>query len=171
LKLGDFGFARQFGSPNPRYTPQIVTRFFNLLINNNNIIRWYRAPELLFGAKQYGSSIDMWSVGCIFAELMLRTPYFAGETDIEQLSKIFAALGTPSEEVWPGVTSLPDYVPFNYCPPTPFKQLFTAASDDAIDLLSTFLKFNPNSRLTAEQVYFPSYIYLNVLGIKSSIFQ
>ncbi len=100
MKLADFGFARQFGSPNPRFTHQIVTR-------------WYRAPELLFGATMYGPAVDMWagnapypmlltySVGCIFAEMMLRVPYFAGDNDLEQLSKIFAALGTPTEETWP----------------------------------------------------------------------
>jgi len=148
LKLADFGFARMFGSPNPRYTHQIVTR-------------WYRAPELLFGAKSYGTAIDIWAVGCIFAELMLRTPYFAGDSDIDQLSKIFAALGTPTEEIWPGMTSLPDYIPYNYCPPTPFKQLFTAATDDAIDLLSAMLRYSPSSRLTATEAlkhpYFINY--------------
>lgn len=94
----------------------------------------------------------MWSVGCIFAELMLRTPYFAGDSDLDQLSKIFAALGTPTEENWPGLTSLPDYIQFNHSPGTPFKQLFTAAGDDAIDLLAQMLKFNPNSRISAAEV-------------------
>lgn len=69
-------------------------------------VRWYRAPELLFGAKAYGEAIDIWAVGCIFAELMLRTPYFPGDTDIDQLSKIFAALGTPTEEQWPVSSSI-----------------------------------------------------------------
>jgi len=138
LKIADFGFARQFGSPNPRYTHEVVTR-------------WYRAPELLFGATQYGPSIDIWSVGCIFAELMMKTPYFAGDSDLDQLSKIFAALGTPTEETWPGMTSLPNYIQFNYCPGTPLKQLFTAAKDDAIDLLSQMIKFNPSSRITATE--------------------
>ena len=63
--------------------------------------RWYRAPELLFGARKYTGAIDMWAVGCIFAELMLRTPYFPGTSDLDQLGKIFAALGTPTEETWP----------------------------------------------------------------------
>jgi serine/threonine protein kinase len=66
-----------------------------------NYSRWYRAPELLFGARGYGEAVDMWAVGCIFAELMLRIPYFPGDSDIDQLSKIFAALGTPTEELWP----------------------------------------------------------------------
>jgi len=128
--------SRQFGSPNPRFTHQVVTR-------------WYRAPELLYGAKAYGPGVDIWSIGCIFAELMLRNPYFPGDSDIDQLSKIFHALGTPTEDSWPGMSSLPDFVPFNPSLPTPFKQLFSAASDDAIDLLSQMLKFDPNSRCTA----------------------
>jgi len=136
LKLADFGLARLFGSPNRRFTHQVVTR-------------WYRAPELLFGAQAYSSAIDMWACGCIFAELMLRKPYLPGESDIDQLGKIFAALGTPTEEIWPGLTSLPDYVPFNPCPATPFKQLFTAAGDDALDLLASMMRFNPASRISA----------------------
>jgi serine/threonine protein kinase len=63
--------------------------------------RWYRPPELLFGCRYYGTGSDMWSVGCIFAELMLRTPYLPGETDMDQLKTIFRALGTPNEEEWP----------------------------------------------------------------------
>lgn len=63
--------------------------------------RWYRAPELLFGARTYGVSVDIWSLGCIFAELMLRTPYLAAESDIGQLNVIFRALGTPTDDEWP----------------------------------------------------------------------
>jgi cyclin-dependent kinase 7 len=85
LKLTDFGLSKLFASPDRKYTNQVVTR-------------WYRAPELLFGATQYGIGVDMWSVGCIFAELMLRQPYFPGDSDIDQLSKIYSALGTPTEE-------------------------------------------------------------------------
>lgn len=65
------------------------------------ITRWYRPPELLFGARAYSSAVDIWSVGCIFAELLLRTPYLPGENDIEQLNTIFRALGTPKESEWP----------------------------------------------------------------------
>merc|ERR1711936_551807 len=103
LKLGDFGLAKYFGSPNRIYTHMVVTR-------------WYRAPELLFGAKSYGVGVDVWAVGCILAELLLRVPFLAGETDLDQLGKIFLALGTPSEESWPGLTSLPDYIQFKQHP-------------------------------------------------------
>lgn len=64
-------------------------------------MRWYRAPELLMGAKIYGGGVDIWAMGCIFAELMLRTPYLAGESDLNQLVITFKALGTPNESEWP----------------------------------------------------------------------
>lgn len=62
---------------------------------------WYRPPELLFGCRYYSTGADIWSVGCIFAELMLRIPYLAGESDMDQLKTIFRALGTPTEQDWP----------------------------------------------------------------------
>lgn len=62
--------------------------------------RWYRAPELLFGAKYYSKGVDMWSVGCIFAEMMIGMPYLPGANELDQLGTIFAALGTPSESDW-----------------------------------------------------------------------
>jgi len=83
LKIADFGLARVYGSPNREMTATVVTIH-------------YRAPELLFGAKEYGPAVDMWSVGCIFAELMMRVPFFAGNGEIDQLGKIFHALGTPT---------------------------------------------------------------------------
>ncbi|EME28234.1 Cyclin-dependent kinase 7 [Galdieria sulphuraria] len=137
LKLTDFGLSKLFASPYRKYTNQVVTR-------------WYRAPELLFGATQYGTGIDMWSVGCIFAEMMLRQPYFPGDSDIDQLSKIYSALGTPTEEEWPGVAALPAYVEFTPKPRPPMRQTFTAASDEALDLLNQFLLFDPWKRISAQ---------------------
>ena len=64
-------------------------------------LRWYRPPELLFGCRHYGTAVDIWSIGTIFAELMLRVPYLAGESDLDQLKTIFRALGTPTEDDWP----------------------------------------------------------------------
>ena len=70
VKFVDFGLAKHYGSPNAKYTTGVVTRR-------------YRPPEILFGAKQYGPSIDIWSAGCILAELLLRVPLFPGTTDID----------------------------------------------------------------------------------------
>uniref|UniRef100_A0A3Q2Z3V6 Cyclin-dependent kinase 7 n=1 Tax=Hippocampus comes TaxID=109280 RepID=A0A3Q2Z3V6_HIPCM len=138
LKLADFGLAKAFGSPNRVYTHQVVTR-------------WYRSPELLFGARMYGVGVDMWAVGCILAELLLRIPFLVGDSDLDQLTKIFEALGTPTEETWPGVSSLPDYMPFKIFPGTPLEHIFSAATDDLLELLHGLFTFNPSTRTTATQ--------------------
>ncbi|XP_074633616.1 cyclin-dependent kinase 7-like isoform X1 [Acropora palmata] len=138
LKIGDFGLARSYGSPTKVYTHQVVTR-------------WYRSPELLFGARIYGTGVDIWAVGCILAELLLRVPFLPGSTDLDQLSRIFETLGTPSEESWPGVSSLPDFVEFKKFPGIPLKDIFSAAGDDLLDLLDRFLDCNPPGRVTASQ--------------------
>lgn len=138
IKIADFGLAKMFGSPNRNMTSNVVTL-------------WYRSPELLYGAREYGAAVDMWAVGCIFAEMLLRGPFLAGNNEVDQLGKIFHALGTPTEEQWPGMTSLPNFVEYSPCPGTPLKQIFTAASDDAIDLLSKMFAFNPGERITAAQ--------------------
>lgn len=88
LKLADFGLAREYADAEAKMTHQVVTL-------------WYRAPELLFGARSYTDAVDNWAAGCIFAELMLRLPYMAGESDFGQLETIFRALGSPTEEDWP----------------------------------------------------------------------
>ncbi|XP_043723877.1 cyclin-dependent kinase G-2-like isoform X2 [Telopea speciosissima] len=94
LKICDFGLARQYGSPLKPYTHLVVTL-------------WYRAPELLLGAKQYSTAIDMWSLGCIMAELLAKEPLFPGKTEVDQINKIFKTLGTPNETIWPGFSKLP----------------------------------------------------------------
>ncbi|XP_063221761.1 cyclin-dependent kinase 7 isoform X2 [Bacillus rossius redtenbacheri] len=138
LKLGDFGLAKCFGSPNRIYTHQVVTR-------------WYRSPELLFGARMYGTGVDMWAVGCILAELLLRVPFLPGDSDLDQLTHIFQALGTPTEGSWPGVTGLPDFIQFKMFPGTPLRHIFTAASDDLLDMIASMLSIMPLDRCTCQQ--------------------
>ena len=96
---------------------------------------WYRPPDVLFGAKLYTPSIDMWSAGCIFAELAnAGRPLFPGSDVDDQIKRVFKLLGTPSEESWPGMTSLPDYKPFPlYHPSLTFSQV------SSVILLSNFL--------------------------------
>lgn len=65
---------------------------------------WYRAPELLLGSTEYSTPIDIWSIGCIFAEMVTKRPLFTGDSEVDQLYRIFRVLGTPNEEIWPGVT-------------------------------------------------------------------
>lgn len=147
LKLGDFGLARIFGSPDRKFTHQVFAR-------------WYRAPELLFGSKQYGTGVDVWAAACIFAELVLRRPFLQGSSDIDQLGKIFAALGTPNESQWSDMTSLPDYVEFQYCPAPPIRSLFPTATEDALDLLSRMFQFDPKCRISAQQALEHRYFVL-----------
>ena len=98
LKLADFGLARAFGIPVRTYTHEVVTL-------------WYRAPEILLGQQQYSTPVDMWSIGTIFAEMVMKCPLYPGDSEIDELFKIFRTLGTPNEELWPGVSKLPDYKP------------------------------------------------------------
>ncbi|EIW79226.1 Pkinase-domain-containing protein [Coniophora puteana RWD-64-598 SS2] len=146
LKIADFGLARDFADPGYKMTCQVITR-------------WYRPPELLFGCRYYSTSADVWSVGCIFAELMLRTPYLPGESDMDQLKTIFRALGTPTEDDWPGHTKLPDYVPVGQFPKTPLRELFTAASVDTLNLLGKCLIYEPRKRITARDALNHSYFF------------
>ncbi|XP_010252062.1 PREDICTED: cyclin-dependent kinase D-1 isoform X2 [Nelumbo nucifera] len=138
LKLADFGLARIFGSPDRKFTHQVFAR-------------WYRAPELLFGTKQYGSAVDVWAAACIFAELLLRRPFLQGSSDIDQLGKIFAAFGTPKPSQWPDMIYLPDYVEYQYVPSPSLRSLFPMASDDALDLLSKMFTYDPKARISVQQ--------------------
>ncbi|PSN58277.1 Cyclin-dependent kinase 2 [Blattella germanica] len=96
IKIADFGLARAFGMPVRTYTHEVVTL-------------WYRAPEILLGSKFYSTAVDVWSLGCVFSEMLSKKALFPGDSEIDQLFRIFRTLGTPDEEVWPGVSSLPDY--------------------------------------------------------------
>ena len=144
LKLADFGLAKTYGSPDRIYTHQVVTR-------------WYRCPELLFGARMYGPGVDVWAVGCIVAELLLRVAFFPGDTDLDQLSKIFSVTGTPNETKWPGHKELPDYVEFKELPEIPFNNIFTAADDDLIRLLEQMLSIDPRRRPSCDDLLKSSY--------------
>lgn len=144
LKIADFGLARDYGQAYTNMSPNVVTR-------------WYRAPELFLGARSYGTGIDIWASGCIFAEILLRTPFMPGENDLSQLDKIFQALGTPTAEQWPGFKDLPGFVEFNVYPRPDQKLLFTAASDQELDLLSSMLALDPLKRLTTTQALRHSY--------------
>ena len=94
LKLADFGLARAFGIPVRSYTHEVVTL-------------WYRAPDVLMGSRKYSTPVDIWSCGCIFAEMINGKALFPGNNDDSQLLKIFKILGTPSPESWPAVVDLP----------------------------------------------------------------
>ncbi|XP_062159472.1 cell division control protein 2 homolog [Alnus glutinosa] len=137
LKLADFGLARAFGIPVRTFTHEVVTL-------------WYRAPEILLGSRHYSTPVDVWSVGCIFAEMVNQRPLFPGDSEIDELFRIFRVLGTPNEDTWPGVTSLPDYK--SAFPKWPSKDLAAVVPnlDSAgVDLLSKMLCLDPSRRITA----------------------
>jgi cyclin-dependent kinase 7 len=142
MKLADFGLARMYGTPKQRLSPQAITL-------------WYKPPEMLLGAYEYSSAADMWSVGCIFAELLLRRPFMPGNnSDISQLDIIFSLFGTPNETNWPDHKALPlctRGLLWDDVPGIPFSEIFTAAPKDAISLLRSILALDPNMRFTALQ--------------------
>ncbi|EAZ31166.1 hypothetical protein OsJ_15265 [Oryza sativa Japonica Group] len=153
LKICDFGLSRQYGSPLKPYTQLVVTL-------------WYRAPELLLGTKEYSTAIDMWSVGCIMAELLAKEPLFNGKTEFEQLDKIFRTLGTPNEKIWPGYAKLPGVkVNFVKQPYNRLRDKFPAASfsgrpilsEAGFDLLNNLLTYDP------EKDFMPTFPALNAL--------
>jgi len=147
IKLADFGLARAFGLPVRTYTHEVVTL-------------WYRAPEILLGCKFYSTSVDTWSLGCIFAEMLSRRPLFPGDSEIDQLFRIFRSLGTPTEASWPGVSSLPDYKPvFPRWEAQEITQILPLdLSDGGHDLLQQLLMYNPNARISSKQALLHPYL-------------
>ena len=104
-----------------------------------------------------GSSGGLWSCGCVFAELILRTPYLPGDSDIDQIDRISKALGTPTEENWPGVSKLEAYVPPAPNNVHPFRRmdflaLFGTIGEVGVDLLRSTLMLDPRKRPTAKSV-------------------
>ncbi|XP_078094738.1 cyclin-dependent kinase 11B isoform X14 [Mustelus asterias] len=160
LKIGDFGLAREYGSPLKPYTPVVVTL-------------WYRTPELLLGAKEYSTAIDLWSVGCIFAEFLTQKPLFPGKSEIDQINKIFKELGTPSEKIWPGYNELPAVkkMTFTEYPFNNLRKRFGALlSDQGFDLMNKFLTYCPAKRITAEEALKHEYFRETPLPIESAMF-
>ncbi|XP_059519913.1 cyclin-dependent kinase 11B-like [Myotis daubentonii] len=160
LKVGDFGLAREYGSPLKAYTPVVVTL-------------WYRAPELLLGAKEYSTAVDMWSVGCIFGELLTQKPLFPGKSEIDQINKVFKDLGTPSEKIWPGYNQLPAVkkMTFTEYPYNNLRKRFGALfSDQGSDLMNKFLTYFPERRVSAEDALKHEYFHETPLPIDPSMF-
>ncbi|RDA90579.1 hypothetical protein CP533_2603 [Ophiocordyceps camponoti-saundersi (nom. inval.)] len=142
VKLADFGLARSFADAHQNMTANVITR-------------WYRPPELLFGARHYAGAVDIWSVGTVFAELIMRAPYLPGANELDQVKLICEAVGTPSEDNWPGVTTLPEYtVPAQH--PVRgrdwYEMRFGTVGPDGVDLLLRTLALDPKRRITARDM-------------------
>jgi glycogen synthase kinase 3 beta len=138
LKLCDFGSAKILveGGMNVAYICS----------------RYYRAPELIFGASCYTSSIDIWSAGCVMGELLLGQPLFPGESGIDQLVEIIKVLGTPTKEQI--LTMNPNYTDHKFpsIKPHPLSKVFRSRTPpEAIDLLSHILQYDPKQRPAASE--------------------
>lgn len=114
------------------------------------VTRFYRPPEIIYGSQNYDQSVDIWSTGCVFAELFLGKPLFPGETDIDQLSKIFSVLGSPNEENWPGCTSLPNFLGFENSQAISFKAIIQGIPNNVTELISEMLNLDPKKRISTE---------------------
>ena len=113
---------------------------------------WYRAPEILLGTLEYSTAVDIWSVGAIFIEMITKMPLFPGDSEIDQLYRIFRTLGTPNETIWPGVTKLKDYKrSFPSWHAVDFRSLLPQLDETGIDLVERMLKYNPAERITARE--------------------
>ncbi|KAI8927301.1 kinase-like domain-containing protein [Entophlyctis helioformis] len=155
LKLADFGLARAFGIPLRTYTHEVVTL-------------WYRAPEILLGSKHYSTAVDMWSVGCIFAEMVMQRPLFPGDSEIDEIFRIFRILGTPNELIWPGLTTLPDYKPnFPLWLPQPISTVIPKLETDGQDLIMQMLAYDPAARISAKRAM--NHPYFNDVDLSTSV--
>ncbi|KAL1894928.1 hypothetical protein Sste5346_005615 [Sporothrix stenoceras] len=152
LKIADFGMARYIeedtsGGSTSHLTALVVTL-------------WYRAPELLLGARRYGRAVDMWSVGCIFGELLTREPLLQGKNEADELARIFDLCGVPTDATWPGFRRLPNARALRLPPSSQHQQSTTAAIRGKFPLLTTagcsllasLLSLDPEKRPTADEM-------------------
>ncbi|XP_035882468.1 serine/threonine-protein kinase MAK isoform X4 [Phyllostomus discolor] len=156
VKIADFGLARELRSQ-PPYTDYVSTR-------------WYRAPEVLLRSSVYSSPIDLWAVGSIMAELYTLRPLFPGTSEVDEIFKICQVLGTPKKSDWPEGYQLASAMNFRFpqCVPINLKTLIPNASNEAIQLMTEMLNWNPKKRPTASQALKHPYFQVGqVLGPSS----
>ena len=142
LKIADFGLARGYGIPVKNYTHEVVTL-------------WYRPPDVLLGSKTYGTTVDIWSIGCIFAEMVTGKPLFMGKNESDQLKKIFKIRGTPSDTYAPSLKELSEWGVgenvFESWPEDDIKKYVPNLDTEGVDLLLKFLQIEPEKRISAEE--------------------
>jgi cyclin-dependent kinase 2 len=144
VKIADFGLSKLAGEVQDPSTPVVQTL-------------WYRAPEVLLG--DLGTEkIDLWSLGCIFCEMIEGKPLFCGSNAVDQLWKIFRVLGTPEESDWPGVSELRGFHCFPKFERKSVKACFPQLSNDGVDFLSKLLVMDPKKRISAQQA--KNHVYL-----------
>jgi serine/threonine protein kinase len=159
LKIADWGLARSWNSEMKRLTVRVITL-------------WYRPPELLLGCAQYTPKIDMWSVGCIIAEMFRRSGFLRGATEPTQLDLIFRTCGHPTAEAWPNINEeCPLWKKFEPAANQPrFPNRLTEAlrcnlpqpkwmTDNAVHLISKLMSLNPSTRWSAERALDADYFF------------
>ncbi|KAL6862111.1 protein kinase [Trichoderma novae-zelandiae] len=146
LKIADFGMARYVGDPRPKLTQLVVTL-------------WYRAPELLLGARAYDAAVDMWSVGCIMGELITREPLLQGANEVGQISKVFELCGVPTDDSWPSFRRLPNARSLRLPKQAPphasgsvIRARFPSLTAAGASLLGALLSLDPERRPSARDV-------------------
>ena len=135
IKIADFGLAKTYD--------------FEMRLTSVVVTQWYRAPEVLLGCS-YATAVDIWSVGCILAELSILEPLFPGTSEGDQLDRIFRTIGTPPCEEWPENVSL-SWTAFPYRVPKPLESIIPDLNEHGLDLIKSMLMFDPHRRLTAAQ--------------------
>jgi serine/threonine-protein kinase BUR1 len=152
LMITDFGLARPLDlARQGKYTPNVVTR-------------WYRAPELCMGSVDYNTKIDIWSVGCIFGEMLLRHPILQGSSDADQIFRIFHLCGTPLSSEWPCWRRYPLLLSLELSSQTPcLRQVFNGFGEDCLNLLESFLRLNPHLRISADLALNSEYLWQDPL--------
>eukprot|EP00731_Ephydatia_muelleri_P013656 Em0007g966a len=145
LKIADFGLSRSIGS--------------NVILSTEVVTQWYRAPEVLLHSS-YNKEVDIWSVGCVFAEMIIGKPLFAAERKGEkpQLDKIFSIIGTPTKNEWPTESSITSDQFFAHTQ-RQWSDLVPEASEQAQDLLAKMLKFMPHERTSARSALKHEYFH------------
>jgi cyclin-dependent kinase 12/13 len=168
LKIADWGLARSWNSEMKRLTNRVITL-------------WYRPPELLLGATEYTPKIDMWSIGCIIAEMFRRSGFLRGQTEASQLDLIFRTCGHPTKEDWPNVTKTCRLWQ-NFEPKeneTPHRRRIREAlktnlpnpkwmTENAIDLIDNLMILNPDNRWSAEQALLADYFFEEPIAKEAS---
>lgn len=139
VKIADFGLARGFDLPIKNYTDDVVSLY-------------YRPPDVLLGSINYFTSIDIWSIGCIFTEMSNGTVFIKGDDETDQLAKIFQIRGTPNETTYPELINLPKWsLDFENNKAQDLSKLCPKIDENGIDLLGKMLRVKPDTRISAQE--------------------
>ena len=147
IKLTDFDLCRKVVSgTNPEEK-----------MSRNAVTLYYRPPEIFFGDRNYGVKVDVWGAGCVFIELILGEPVFKANNELGVLGKIIETLGCPSEDNWPGVSNLPNYLPYQGATYQLDKILSGKISEKGLKIIEKMMKLDPSQRESAENLLKEAY--------------